>query len=134
MQIAPPRWHFVPADLDASNLKSLLSLFEVLQDRPIQTVEDLVQWLLDESELNARISAEVARRYIRMTCHTDDASHHWSRWRAFASRKKACTRSGLKPSIDGMVSSRSHDWTSGSMPSASAMGRAVSIVRLRGLA
>jgi len=73
MTAAPPTYHFVPEDLDAGNLAELEHLFEQLATRSINSVQELDTWLRDESELLSRISAEVARRYVRMTCHTDDA-------------------------------------------------------------
>src|SRR5690606_8227757 len=42
--------------------------------RPRPTPQALQRWLIDESELSARIYAEVARRYVRMTCHTEDVA------------------------------------------------------------
>lgn len=72
MQVTPPTWRFVPEDLDAGDLAQLEALFTDLDDRPIRTTAELSQWLEDESELQARISAEKARRYIQKTCYTDD--------------------------------------------------------------
>lgn len=43
------------------------------QIREITTARDLEQWLLSESELDAAIDEEYTRRYIAMTCATDDA-------------------------------------------------------------
>ncbi len=71
-QLAPPQWHFVPADLDAGSLEQLEPLFAALARRPLDTTTELEQWLRDESELLARIGAEQARRYVAMTCNTDD--------------------------------------------------------------
>lgn len=72
LQLASPKWEFVHGDFDASDLASVEALFAALQQRPIGTVADLESWLRDESELHSRIGAELARRYIAMTCHTDD--------------------------------------------------------------
>ena len=71
MHLAPPTWRFVPEELDAGDLAALEPLFAALLERPITSVADLRSWLVDESELCARIAAERARRYIRKTCHTD---------------------------------------------------------------
>lgn len=68
---ASPTWHFVPADLDAGSLLQLEPLFDDLAGRPLRTAPELEVWLRDESELQARIGAEQARRYVRMTCQTD---------------------------------------------------------------
>ncbi|HSY74949.1 MAG TPA: M3 family oligoendopeptidase [Dongiaceae bacterium] len=39
----------------------------------IKTAAELEKWLLDWSELNAALDEESSRRYIAMTCHTDNA-------------------------------------------------------------
>jgi oligoendopeptidase F len=72
LELAPPLWRFVPSTLDAGQLPQLEPLFADLQARPLVTVAELERWMLDESELLARIGAEQARRYVAMTCHTDD--------------------------------------------------------------
>lgn len=72
--LAPPVWRFLPRDLVAGDWSALEPLFDRLAQRDLDTAEALVGWLRDESELLARIGAEQARRYIRMTCHTDDAA------------------------------------------------------------
>ena len=72
MQAAEVEWKFVPETLDAADLSALEGLFSDLQARDFTTVEDVMRWLTDESEVSARISAEKARRYIQKTCHTDD--------------------------------------------------------------
>lgn len=71
IDLAPPTWHFVPADLDVSDLDRLEPLFAGLQQRSLESAADIEQWLRDESELLARIGAEHARRYVAMTCNTD---------------------------------------------------------------
>jgi hypothetical protein len=38
-----------------------------------QSAADLERWLLDWSELSAALDEESSRRYIAMTCHTDNA-------------------------------------------------------------
>jgi oligoendopeptidase F len=68
-----PVWTYVPPPFDAGNLVVLEARFAELADRPLVDAEALAQWLHDEGELLSRIGAEVARRYIRMTRHTDDA-------------------------------------------------------------
>jgi oligoendopeptidase F len=66
---------FVPAAADAGDWASLEPLFDRLQDRLslCASVAELEVWLLDWSELTAAIEEEAARRYIAMTCHTDNA-------------------------------------------------------------
>lgn len=70
---AAPTWNFTPAPFDAGSLPLLEARFADLQHRPIPSAEALERWLRDESELLARIGAESARRYVRMTRHTADA-------------------------------------------------------------
>lgn len=64
----------MPAALDVGSVAALAPLFDDLVDRPIQDLAALQAWLRDESELHSRIAGEQARRYVRMTRHTDDAS------------------------------------------------------------
>jgi oligoendopeptidase F len=66
---------FVPAKLDFSDWSKLAPLFDQLETRAAKcsTVNDLEQWLLDWSELNAAFDEESSRRYIAMTCHTDNS-------------------------------------------------------------
>lgn len=69
-----PTWRFAHAALDAGDLAALEPLFADLASRELPDAATLAAWLVDESELMARIHAEVARRYVRMTRHTDDAA------------------------------------------------------------
>jgi oligoendopeptidase F len=66
---------FAPVQLDAGNWEELAPLFDQLEQRiaECKTSQDLEQWLLDWSELSAILDEEGARRYIAMTCHTEDA-------------------------------------------------------------
>ena len=41
--------------------------------RSAKSAAELERWLLDWSELNAALDEESSRRYIAMTCHTDNA-------------------------------------------------------------
>lgn len=63
---------FVPADLDAANWSQLQPLFESLQKREINSVQELEAWLLDVSAIDEQIDQAHAQRYIDHTCHTDD--------------------------------------------------------------
>ena len=62
---------FVPEGFDPGDPTAVEQLFDELKQRTITTVNELQRWLEDESELTSTIEAEVARRYIEMTCHTD---------------------------------------------------------------
>lgn len=59
---------FVPAQLDFNDWSQIARLFDALDQRPVNP-----DWLADWSELNAALDEEGSRRYIAMTCHTDDA-------------------------------------------------------------
>lgn len=65
---------FVPADADLGVWERIAPLFDRLEARAAAcpAPADLEQWLLDWSELSAALDEESSRRYIAMTCHTDD--------------------------------------------------------------
>ncbi|WP_020604029.1 M3 family oligoendopeptidase [Spirosoma spitsbergense] len=44
--------------------------YDELLNRPINTADELKQWLMDRSELESYLSEDFAWRYIRMTCDT----------------------------------------------------------------
>ncbi|MCL4787111.1 MAG: M3 family oligoendopeptidase [Verrucomicrobia bacterium] len=66
---------FVPAQINLGEWTQIEPLFDLLEARAPQCagVPELERWLLDWSELNAALDEEASRRYIAMTCHTDDA-------------------------------------------------------------
>ncbi|HMJ65757.1 MAG TPA: M3 family oligoendopeptidase, partial [Candidatus Binatia bacterium] len=65
---------FVPDHFDANNWDHIAPLYDQLETRApaIKTVAELEGWLLDWSELRGVLDEAGARRYIAMTCHTDD--------------------------------------------------------------
>jgi len=71
---AKPR-AFVPQTIDLGDWQQVAPLFDQLEARAAQarSAAALKRWLLDWSELNAALDEESSRRYIAMTCHTDDA-------------------------------------------------------------
>ncbi|MFY0252848.1 M3 family oligoendopeptidase [Chitinophaga sp. 30R24] len=60
--------HFLPEKFKVTNWETLQPYFETLQQREINNVTDLEQWLRDISELEAVISEDACWRQIRMTC------------------------------------------------------------------
>jgi oligoendopeptidase F len=68
-----PTRHFVPAVFDPSDWTAIEPLMRALLDRPLASAADLEKWLLDYSELASVLDEYRARRYIDMSCHTDDA-------------------------------------------------------------
>ena len=66
---------FVPQHLDLGDWPQIAPLFDQLEVRAAsaKSAAALEKWLLDWSELNAALDEEASRRYIAMTCHTDNA-------------------------------------------------------------
>ena len=66
---------FVPQGIDLGDWNNIAPLFDQLEARAsaCASAADLENWLLDWSELNAAIDEESTRRYIAMTCHTENA-------------------------------------------------------------
>src|SRR5476649_205833 len=66
---------FVPQDINLGDWPQIAPLFDQLELRAAQakSAAELERWLLDWSELNAALDEEASRRYIAMTCHTDNA-------------------------------------------------------------
>jgi len=66
---------FVPQNLDLGDWLQIAPLFNQLENRAAaaKSAAELEKWLLDWSELNAALDEEASRRYIAMTCHTDNA-------------------------------------------------------------
>ena len=72
MPATAPARRFVPKDLRISDISALENLYHQLLDRPLATVSDLRNWLLDFSELAAAVDEYGSRRYIDKSCHTED--------------------------------------------------------------
>jgi oligoendopeptidase F len=67
--------HFVPQKIDLGNWEQIAPLFDDLENRAAQckSVGDFERWLVDGSELAAALDEESTRRYIAMTCHTENS-------------------------------------------------------------
>lgn len=65
---------FVPIAIDLGDWARVAPLFDQLEQRAsaCATPADLERWLLDWSELSAALDEESTRRYIAMTCHTEN--------------------------------------------------------------
>lgn len=65
---------FVPTEIDLGEWSQIEPLFRKLEERArgISQAEELEQWLLDWGELGAALDEESSRRYIAMTCHTEN--------------------------------------------------------------
>jgi len=70
-----PIRRFLPETFVVTDWASLESYFVELRDRAIHSAAELENWLLDRSELESVLSEDLAWRYIRMTCDTQDQGH-----------------------------------------------------------
>jgi oligoendopeptidase F len=66
---------FVPEKIDLGQWSQIAPLFDRLEAAApgCRAPADLERWLLDCGELAAALDEESSRRYIAMTCHTEDA-------------------------------------------------------------
>ena len=69
-QTFPRRW--LPADAPLTTWGQIEPWYHRLLDRPIDSARALEDWLFDVGELNGAVGQEGVRRYIAMTCQTDD--------------------------------------------------------------
>src|SRR5271170_8062719 len=67
--------NFVPQKIDLGDWPQIAPLFGQLESRAAgcKSAAELERWLMDWSELSAALDEEASRRYIAMTCHTDNA-------------------------------------------------------------
>jgi oligoendopeptidase F len=65
---------FVPAQIDLGDWTAIAPLFDRLDKQAAEatTVENLERWMQAWGELSAALDEESSRRYIAMTCHTDN--------------------------------------------------------------
>ncbi len=73
LPVYKPR-RFLPAELQLGDWTHIEPCFDRLEARAAEcrTPAELENWLLDWSELAAALDEEGARRYIAMTCHTEE--------------------------------------------------------------
>lgn len=64
--------NFMPNEINLSEWDQIEPLFRELLDRQLDSVESIEHWLYDRSELCSVIEEEGSRRYIAMTCATND--------------------------------------------------------------
>jgi len=63
---------FIPEDFKVTEWNEIEPYFNDLLNRKISSKEELEKWFLDRSELEAILSEDMAWRYIRMTCDTEN--------------------------------------------------------------
>ena len=70
MKILKPTRQFVDQNLIVDSWESIEKYFTDLINREIDTIEDFLTWLKDQSELEAILEEDAAWRYIKMTIDT----------------------------------------------------------------
>ncbi|MDH5398469.1 MAG: M3 family oligoendopeptidase [Cyclobacteriaceae bacterium] len=67
-----PERSFLEESFNVTGWEALAPYFEALEVREINTVDELRGWFRDRSELESVVSEDLAWRYIKMTCDTDN--------------------------------------------------------------
>jgi oligoendopeptidase F len=70
-----PKRNFIPEEFKVMGWEGLKPYFDDLSNRKIDSAEALKMWLHDRSELESVIAEDMAWRYIRMTCYTDNKEY-----------------------------------------------------------
>ena len=70
-----PARKFLPEDFVLTTWGNLKPYFDDLLNRPLSSVQELKRWFSDRSELESIISEDLAWRYIRMTCYTENQQY-----------------------------------------------------------
>ena len=63
---------FLPEDFTVKNWAQLLPYFQDLLERKIDNKANLMNWFIDRSELESIVSEDLAWRYIKMSCDTEN--------------------------------------------------------------
>ena len=63
---------FLPDKIKITSWEVLAPYYNQLVDREINSKHELEEWLKDRSELEAFVSEDLAWRYVKMTCNTED--------------------------------------------------------------
>jgi oligoendopeptidase F len=66
---------FLPEQFNVTSWEVLKPYFNDLLQRSLNSLADLKKWFLDRSELESVISEDMAWRYIRMTCYTENKEY-----------------------------------------------------------
>ena len=64
--------HWIPNEAQFQTWEQIEPFYQKILERPIGSTEELEAWLRDVGELNSAVSQEGVKRYIAMTCQTDD--------------------------------------------------------------
>jgi oligoendopeptidase F len=63
---------YVPQNIDLGDWDAQKPLWDELANRPLPDAGALARWIADWSELSDAVQEESSRRYIQMTCYTQD--------------------------------------------------------------
>lgn len=74
-RITRPARKFLPENFKVTTWEALESFFNELVERSVDSVQQLKEWFSDRSELESVISEDLAWRYIRMTCYTENKEY-----------------------------------------------------------
>lgn len=74
-KIERPSRKFLPEDFRIDTWDDLKPHFDALLERPLASPQDLRKWFHDRSELESVISEDMAWRYIKMTCYTENQDY-----------------------------------------------------------
>lgn len=74
-KITRPERKFLPEDFGVTSWEKLKPYFDNLLERNLSSGKNLRRWFLDRSELESVISEDLAWRYIRMTCYTENEEY-----------------------------------------------------------
>lgn len=66
---------FLPEDFSLTGWDKLKPYFDDLLNRPLNAPADLKRWFADRSELESVIAEDLAWRYIKMTCYTENQEY-----------------------------------------------------------
>ena len=70
-----PARRFLPEEFVLKSWENVKPYFDDLLNRPVSSPADLKKWFADRSELESIISEDLAWRYIRMTCYTENQEY-----------------------------------------------------------
>jgi oligoendopeptidase F len=64
--------HWLPRSLELKSWEQIKPWYDKLMEQPVTSAGELERWVTAALELNAAVGEEGAKRYIAMTCQTDD--------------------------------------------------------------
>ncbi len=70
-----PKRNLLPENFTVASWQSLKPYFDELTARDINSLAELKKWFVDRSELESVIAEDMAWRYIKMTCYTENKDY-----------------------------------------------------------